>query len=74
MTSNFEPERLDTLAAALSRLADAAEAVSADQSYAKDPRCGIVQPITAAEGQELNNAINHARGVLCRLAKLKTGC
>jgi hypothetical protein len=49
---------------ALARLVDAAEVYSADQKYANDKRCGLVQPITLAEGQELNDAIAHARILL----------
>jgi len=51
---------------ALARLVDAADAYSADQSGATDKRCGLVQPITVAEGQELNDAMAAARAILAR--------
>lgn len=61
---NSELDAVEKLRAALVRLADAAEVLSADQSYAKDSRCGLVQPITVQEGQELNDAITDARKLL----------
>ena len=45
------------LRALLLRLANAAEAYRADQSAAIDPRLGLVQPITVAEGRELDEAL-----------------
>ena len=48
----------------LSRLADAADVYSADQSYARDRRCGLVQPISVEEGKELNEAVAQAYAAL----------
>lgn len=53
--------------AALNRLESAAESYAADQSRASDPRCGRTQPITVAEGNELNAAISVARVTLADL-------
>ena len=57
-------EQVDGLRAILRRLMDAAEAYAADQQYAIDERIGLVQPITVAEGKELNEALDQAREVL----------
>lgn len=48
------------LLAALRRLANAAERFAADQSEATDTRCGLVQPVTVAECEELNAALAEA--------------
>jgi len=61
------------LLSALRNLADAADAFRADQKYAKDPRCGLVQPITVQEGQALNDALDAAFSILANVSvdKLK---
>jgi hypothetical protein len=61
------------LLSALRNLADAADAFRADQKYAKDPRCGLVQPITVEEGQALNDALDAAFSILANVSvdKLK---
>jgi hypothetical protein len=56
--------RGDKARAVLSRLEDAAEAYTADQSYSNDSRLGMNQPITVAEGEELNAAVAAARAIL----------
>ena len=56
----------EDLRLALVNLVDAAESYSADQSSAKDPRCGNVQPITVAEGLALSKALREAYEVLRR--------
>lgn len=56
--------RLEELESALLRLESAADVFQADQSRATDPRCGLVQPVTVAQCQELNAAIRRAREVL----------
>jgi len=43
----------DRLLSALRRLYDAADVYVACQDRATDERCGLVQPITVAEGNEL---------------------
>ena len=58
---------LEAVVAALRELEYAAELYSADQSGAKDSRCGLVQPITVEEGEELNRALSRSRAVLQRL-------
>lgn len=55
------------LVAACERLEEAADLYAADQSRATDPRCGLVQPITVAEAEELNEAIRQARAALARV-------
>lgn len=54
----------DKILNALQRLANAADAHRADQKGAPHPRCGFTQPITVAEGQELNDALDEAWEVL----------
>lgn len=49
------------LLAALTRLEAAADVFAADQSGATDCRCGLVQPVTVAECEELRAAIAAAR-------------
>lgn len=62
----------EKLIATLERLANAAEPYSADQSGADDdPRLGIVQPITQADGLELNAALLAAWQLLERIRKEK---
>ena len=46
---------------ALRNLEEAAEAFSADQSGATDPRCGLVQPVSVAECEALNAALRESR-------------
>jgi hypothetical protein len=50
----------DTYAKTLTRLHNAADAFAADQSDARDERCGLVQPVTVAECEELNQALKAA--------------
>lgn len=45
---------------ALRRLVAAADVYAADQSGAVDDRIGLVQPITVADGNELNEALKQA--------------
>jgi len=54
----------DKLIKTLQRLSEAADAYRADQSYANDPRCGLVQPIDVKEGKELNAALDEAWDLL----------
>lgn len=49
------------LRAAMARLADAADAFLADQAGATHPLCGLVQPVTVAECEELTAAVEAAR-------------
>lgn len=49
---------------ALTALADAADAYAALQASATNLRIGNVQPITVAEGNALNAALNEARAAL----------
>jgi len=51
-------------AKALARLANAADCYAASQVAATDARCGIVQPVTVAEAEELNAALTNAWAVL----------
>lgn len=44
----------------LLRLTKAASAYTADQSGASDSRCGLVQPVTVEEAEELNEAVKEA--------------
>ena len=44
----------------LARLSAAAEPFAADQSNATDPRVGMVQPVTVAECEELNESLRAA--------------
>ena len=44
----------------LKRLANAADAFAADQTGATHPQCGLVQPVTVKECEELNQAIAEA--------------
>ena len=53
-------QRILHLRALLLRLANAVEAYRADQAGATDPRLGLVQPITVAEGEELDAALTVA--------------
>jgi hypothetical protein len=53
-------EQRNALAKALMRLHDAADAFAADQSGARDERCGLVQPVSVAECEELNQALKAA--------------
>jgi hypothetical protein len=57
-------ERERVLRQALVNLVDAAESYAADQSGATDSRCGLVQPITVAEGEALNTALRTASAAL----------
>jgi len=50
----------DTLAKTLMCLHDAADAFAADQSEARDERCGLVQSVTVAECENLNQALKAA--------------
>lgn len=61
------------LLAALERLDDAADAYRADQSRAKDARCGLVQPVTVAQAEELNQASSQARRAILK-AKMVLEC
>lgn len=45
---------------ALKRLASAADVYAADQSMADDPQCGLTQPITVNQGNELSKALKKA--------------
>jgi hypothetical protein len=54
------------LASALALLADAADSFAASQDKARDPRVGLVQPVTVEECVALNCALAHARDVLSR--------
>ena len=49
---------------ALGQLHDSASEYAADQSGANDPRCGVVQPITVADGEALNDALRRAAALL----------
>lgn len=55
---------------ALVRLEAAADVIAADQSCATDRRCGLLQPITVAEGEELNEAIRRVRAALNEMEKV----
>ncbi|WP_348720627.1 hypothetical protein [uncultured Alcanivorax sp.] len=48
----------------LGQLHDSASEYAADQSGANDPRCGVVQPITVADGEALNDALRRAAALL----------
>lgn len=49
---------------ALRRLYEAADVYAALQDSASDPRCGITQPITVADGEELIAALCDALEIL----------
>lgn len=49
--------RFEDVRDVLQTLHNAAEMYAADQSRATDERCGLVQPITVAEGNDLNAAL-----------------
>lgn len=66
MTNNNETELLSVLM----QLADAAECYAADQARATDPRCGLVQPVTVAEANELNEALAKAYALIKKLEAL----
>jgi len=53
-------EQSNTLTKTLTRLHNAADAFAADQSDTRDERCGLVQPVTVAECEELNQALKAA--------------
>lgn len=53
----------------LRRLAAAADVYAADQANAKDPRCGLVQPVTVEQAEELNGALAQAFKILDRKNK-----
>ena len=57
-------DRNGALAEVLQKLSDAAESHVALQDKATDPRIGITQPITVAEGEALNDALDEARAAL----------
>lgn len=48
----------------LKRVTRAASAYTADQSDAEDSRCGLVQPVTVEEAEELNEAVKEAWGFI----------
>jgi len=50
----------DAYVKTLTRLHNAADAFAADQSDARDERCGLVQPVSVAECEELNQALKAA--------------
>lgn len=52
------------LEAVLRRLANAADVFRALQDAAIDERCGIVQPVTVADCQELYDAVDDAFAIL----------
>ena len=52
------------LRSTLKRLAMIAEVYAADQSEAPDPRCGLVQPITIDDANNLNQALKNAWEIL----------
>ena len=56
--------KCDALRAALERLHNAAEVYAAVQSRATHPRIGLVQPITVADGNELNASLDSSRQAL----------
>jgi hypothetical protein len=60
---------LEKMFSALTGLTEAAEAFSADQSGAKDPRVGITQPVSVAECNDLNHALLKARDALLSAGK-----
>jgi hypothetical protein len=55
---------LERLRTALWRLAGAADVYATDQFTATDPRCGLVPPVTVADGLELIAALWEAWEVL----------
>lgn len=59
----------EALVGALRRLRNAADPYCASQDSATDDRVGIVQPVTVAEGEELNRALDAADRTL-RVAAL----
>lgn len=56
--------RAGAACAALRRLVAAASVFQAEQAGATDPRCGMQQPVTVAEADELNEAIREAEVAL----------
>jgi predicted nucleic acid-binding Zn-ribbon protein len=64
-------ERERVLMSALVRLESAAEIFMADQSRATDSRCGLVQPVSVAECDELREAVRVARDALQQLDSTK---
>jgi|GEM_PF-2247767 len=59
-----ERDRRMKLEEALGQLHDSASEYAADQSGANDPRCGVVQPISVADGEALNDALRRAAALL----------
>jgi hypothetical protein len=57
----------DLLMRVLKRLYNAADPYAANQDGADDPRCGLMQPITVAEANELNNALEESYQILRRI-------
>ena len=57
-------DRVRVLEEALGDLAVVAEAYSADQDSAPDPRCGLVHPISVEIGRELNAALDVADNLI----------
>jgi len=55
-----ERRHINALAKSLIRLHNAADAFAADQSDARDVRRGLVQPVTVAECEDLNQALKAA--------------
>jgi hypothetical protein len=57
---NEQIDEKGTYVKTLTRLHNAADAFAADQSDARDERCGLVQPVSVAECEELNQALKAA--------------
>lgn len=56
----------DALLDALAALEGAVDPFLASQDGATDPRCGLVQPVTVAECEALNQACANARAALAK--------
>lgn len=63
-TIRQQAKEIATLTGLLCDLADAADAFAADQDYATDQRCGLVQPVTVEECEALAAALRAAWQVL----------
>jgi hypothetical protein len=64
MEANEYKSAASKMAEALGSLIYVVEDYSADQSYADDPRCGLVQPIDVETGNKLNIALVTGRAAL----------
>lgn len=63
-TIRYQRVLIERYKVALTALEHAADIYAADQSGATDPRCGLHQPVSVADGEALNEALKLARSML----------